>query len=476
MLLIFILVKTINYITPFSKCNYCRDMEYLSQIEHLLEVLSFFVAKLPTEKSNKDVFVEFMNVVNKIVSDSKEESLEHVKKDCFEDENDIEMDNSEFANDADNVVKEEVERKEDPVKIKFQDNTKKEGKKQKQSPRKKPSTYPKFLGSLPKDDEVLLFNCIFCDINFETSEGQKEHDKIHHMKHDNFFCPECTFHGEVKIKVMHHFTTEHKNLWLRVCSICKEGYQTTSWLRRHVLDAHQKQIDELTCPTCFDKFDIERKLAEHMKKDHIHGNFVCRRIECKEVKEFESKAELETHFEDNHKSREFYTCHLCGKEIKGKWEFTRHVQIHSMTVKEFKCNECDKEFYFEVDLNSHKKAQHGEKRFLCSQCDFQTRKKNNLHRHMIISHCDEENFQCHICMKRFKIERYLQKHMLSHSDLRAFKCDFCGKGFKQSKHLHEHKKIHTGVGRAYCNLCDRYFNQKYNLKLHNVKFHASQID
>ena len=136
----------------------------------------------------------------------------------------------------------------------------------------------------------------------------------------------------------------------------------------------------------------------------------------------------------------------------------------------------DKEFCFEVDLNSHKKAQHGEKRFLCSQCDFQTRKKNNLHRHMIISHCDEENFQCHICMKRFKIERYLQKHMLSHSDLRAFKCDFCGKGFKQSKHLHEHKKIHTGVGRAYCNLCDRYFNQKYNLKLHNVKFHASQID
>ena len=73
-----------------------------------------------------------------------------------------------------------------------------------------------------------------------------------------------------------------------------------------------------------------------MKKDHIHGNFVCRRLECKDVKELESKAKLETHFEDN-QSREFYTCHLCGKEIKGKWD----VQLHSMTVKEFKCNECD---------------------------------------------------------------------------------------------------------------------------------------
>ena len=42
-------------------------MEYLSQVEKLVEVLAFFVTKLPLDLVNKDVFEEYMAAVNEIV-------------------------------------------------------------------------------------------------------------------------------------------------------------------------------------------------------------------------------------------------------------------------------------------------------------------------------------------------------------------------------------------------------------------------
>ena len=347
------------------------------------------------------------------------------------------------------------------------------------------SSYTGGIGSFPKvaNDEILLFNCVFCEENFETEDLQEEHDGNNHIRDDKYFCPhpECTFQDEIKMKVMHHFTNEHRRgMTLRVCSLCKQGYLTTPLLRKHVLDAHGRDTDELTCPTCFETFPTINTINHHMGYEHIYGHFTCKASTCNKddkVMEFETKAELDAHRKENHITLKSYTCELCGETITGsgstgiKTRFYRHVQMHTMTEKKFQCQKCDKKFFWENELNNHWRDKHSEMKILCTQCDFRTRTLTRLKVHTAQKHSEERNYQCNICLQKFKTNAILRKHLFSHSDVKSFKCEFCGKAFKRNGGLAEHIKIHTKQYSAHCEICDKGFVQKYNLKLHNDKYH-----
>ena len=335
------------------------------------------------------------------------------------------------------------------------------------------------FGHLSHDSVDLMFNCIFCQQTLETASIYEKHDKDNHVRDNEYFCPEngCTFQDESKMKVMHHFTKEHKNVTLRVCSLCKEGFLTNVLLKRHVLDAHRKKIDDLTCPTCFEKFKTIDMVRHHVTRYHIYGNFKCDRENCKKEKkgylEFENKADFEDHYKRNHEVLDSYTCEICGEKFTGNARrsyYKKHMELHSKTEKNFKCKDCDKKFFLECDMKAHWLKSHKEKKLLCSQCNYMARYRNHLKQHMEI-HNEELPFQCDICSKRFTRKIYLQNHIVTHSDVRAFNCEFCGKSFKQSKNLFEHRKIHTGKFAVHCKICNKGFAQKYNLKLHNDKHH-----
>ena len=58
---------------------YFGEMEYLPQVEKLVEVLSFFVTKLPADLVNKDVFEEHMTSVNKIVNECRKTEFTYLQ-------------------------------------------------------------------------------------------------------------------------------------------------------------------------------------------------------------------------------------------------------------------------------------------------------------------------------------------------------------------------------------------------------------
>ena len=294
------------------------NMDCLPQIVKLMEVLSFLVEKLPSELKTKDKYEEYLKVVTQIVEGCSDDSpleninikvdYDHEEGEAILEEEGVFDENNSYDNIELEVTKPE-EVKVTPVQIKIEssDNRNlhvhKDNSKQNKCGK---SLYAGGIGSFPKvaDDEILLVNCVFCEENLETEDLQEEHDKNNHVRDDKYFCPhpECTFEDEIKMKVMHHFTKVHRGMTLRVCSLCKQGYLTTPLLRKHVLDAHGRKTDELTCPTCFDTFPTINTINHHMGYEHIHGHFTCKASTCNKddkVMEFETKAELDAHRKEN---------------------------------------------------------------------------------------------------------------------------------------------------------------------------------
>ena len=217
-------------------------MEYLSQVEKLVEVLAFFVTKLPLDLVNKDVFEEYMAAVNEIVYACQNTGIKDIL--VKEDLNYTEEEDSFMKEDLkditvnDHIDESSIDEKDhlnvpspSPIQIKFK--TKNEVETDYANNTSLNSRNPKKLhfGHLSQVDDgvILMYNCIFCEQILETASLYEKHDQENHIRDNEYFCPEtgCTFQDESKMKVMHHFTKEHLNVTLKVCSLCKEGYLTT---------------------------------------------------------------------------------------------------------------------------------------------------------------------------------------------------------------------------------------------------------
>lgn len=83
-------------------------------------------------------------------------------------------------------------------------------------------------------------------------------------------------------------------------------------------------------------------------------------------------------------------CHICGKTVKGS--YSCHLKTHDQ-VKQFKCNECGKEF----------------------------RQKYILNNHMLI-HKDIKPYECQWCFKKFRQKYTLKDHMKRHTGIKEHIC------------------------------------------------------
>ncbi|XP_046560526.1 zinc finger protein 175-like [Haliotis rubra] len=62
-----------------------------------------------------------------------------------------------------------------------------------------------------------------------------------------------------------------------------------------------------------------------------------------------------------------YNCEDCGKQIKSKSNFVRHMKLHN-EGKHHICSKCTKGFARQADLRMHERLHTGERPFLCNLC------------------------------------------------------------------------------------------------------------
>lgn len=141
-----------------------------------------------------------------------------------------------------------------------------------------------------------------------------------------------------------------------------------------------RDITELTCVYCFEKF-----LSIELKQEHllIHQNQE-KPFKCPDSK--------------------------CQAEFKHKSGIRLHYQIHHFDFRPFKCINCNLTFHQRSNLVSHERTHHSgveAKKHLCSICGSSFKETGNLKAHMKM-HFDIREFQCTHCPKKlvfcFKID------------------------------------------------------------------------
>lgn len=145
------------------------------------------------------------------------------------------------------------------------------------------------------------------------------------------------------------------------------------------------------------------------------------------------------HFHDN------VVCHLCGKSLR-----SRHLAFHINAVHKkiirFQCEECDKGYYLNSDLQEHIKLMHNsDKPEKCDQCPFSCHYPSRLKLHILQKHEGKPPpFQCNECSAGFFTENTLRSHKLRHG-IKEYKClvSECEWEFFTRAHLISHgKKVH----------------------------------
>ncbi|XP_029305466.1 zinc finger protein 3 homolog isoform X2 [Cottoperca gobio] len=129
-------------------------------------------------------------------------------------------------------------------------------------------------------------------------------------------------------------------------------------------------------------------------------------------------------------------CRFCGEQFHRDADLIRHVDKIHMSLKAFKCSECDKEFISRVHLNSHLRIHTGEKPHRCSYCTKSFAQISNLNVHLRM-HTGEKPYFCKMCCKMVA-----NTHHLKTCGMKSFCCLVCGQKFSTASKLWDHNQIH----------------------------------
>nr|XP_045617419.1 zinc finger protein Xfin-like isoform X3 [Procambarus clarkii] len=219
-----------------------------------------------------------------------------------------------------------------------------------------------------KSNIVQQIICSYCSRVFHDNWKYKVHMRVH-TGIKPFGCSVCSFYTTSKMTVRDHIHRKHKN-----CVNPKIVLRTVN-------------IDGT---------------VGHTELGMPHQEFKC--DYCEKV--FEDNYHYKQHKRSNHKDALPYSCTKCGHRESVRAKMIMHcMQNHSDEeleglilhnnkpfnvgpLKLPKCQQCDKIFPYQSQLNIHQK-QHGEYRYFCDICSYGTNIKAALERH-IMKHFDGE--------------------------------------------------------------------------------------
>ncbi|XP_055687493.1 zinc finger and SCAN domain-containing protein 26-like [Lutzomyia longipalpis] len=164
------------------------------------------------------------------------------------------------------------------------------------------------------------YKCSICDKTFKKSFGLSHHKKIH-IKSRNFLCAHCpknfvskrylarhlqihfeTFSMECAIcgKLYKTKNAFNAHMWRHLkrshqCGICKKDFSTTSHVKRHIREVHEKinSIRWYQCGICEKNFTTSSHVKRHIREVHEKVKRRSEFISRKKLKKIEIKYEDE---------------------------------------------------------------------------------------------------------------------------------------------------------------------------------------
>ncbi|XP_071098989.1 uncharacterized protein [Haliotis cracherodii] len=219
---------------------------------------------------------------------------------------------------------------------------------------------PKDKSSSHKPTDKSSVTCDVCGLVLSGPRHLVRH-KLIHTNERPWLCQECgkSFLRSDDLRV--HQRRQHGNIgnsdtnreskFRKVCPFCKRVFTSFNSFRNHVKTHKSERLDgSLKCDICGKVFIKHISLRNHQQ---IHKNTYRRGM--KRNTTVHKPATLT------------YNCEDCGKQIKSKSNFVRHMKLHN-EGKHYICSKCTKGFARQADLRMHERLHTGERPFLCNLC------------------------------------------------------------------------------------------------------------
>nr|CAI5868656.1 unnamed protein product [Callosobruchus analis] len=232
-------------------------------------------------------------------------------------------------------------------------------------------------------------------------------------KHPNFVssvtskiykCTKCAFETTINTHLKRHslkHTETRPNHRPNTCALCHASFKTKRTLDNHTLQKHPKFIDSVTskiheCTLCTFKTTMNAGFKEHLLKhpETISSYKFSACTHCDQT--FKRKYLLDNHVLKKHPNvissaiNKIYKCTECNYETTISASLRRHMKVHSKTLPNLTCVQCNTTFKRKIFLDDHIVKKHPD--FMesvtsriheCRKCTFKTAFRNDLNRHSL---------------------------------------------------------------------------------------------
>lgn len=217
--------------------------------------------------------------------------------------------------------------------------------------------------------------------------------------------------------------------------------------------------DELKCPYCQKEYKTKKLLTYHIMSHTNDKKWSCDICQKRFKHRYEVAVHKRTHLEPS------FECEICSKKFTQNSHLTTHKKRHFSDYTEY-CTPCKRGFYSRSQYKNHINVAHKQIWHICEICGCKLSTKSALKDHMATHDQRTRTAICEICGKTYLNSRNLRNHLKTHSQDGGFSCKVCGKLVSGKKTLEEHVRTHSGEKPIHCSICDKSFASKSYLKAH----------
>lgn len=165
--------------------------------------------------------------------------------------------------------------------------------------------------NLKNDGETLknlnVYNCKWCDINFDHEKELESHRKLCGKKEEETF--PCKNFNHLEGKYSQSSRNNIKNLISKhSCNDCNESFEFIKQLEKHCKELSHNFPRRFICDVCSKNFLSNTRLNYHMRTHNNERPYTCN--EC--GMSFTLSSNLKRH-KKRHTGEKSYFCEICGK-------------------------------------------------------------------------------------------------------------------------------------------------------------------
>ncbi|KAK5970535.1 hypothetical protein GCK32_011162 [Trichostrongylus colubriformis] len=188
------------------------------------------------------------------------------------------------------------------------------------------------------------------------------------------------------------------------CPFCDKRFRNEVSLKKHFVKKHPESVEFVQCLDCFKCLPDKSHLAEH----ECDMTWLC--FECSPVQNMCTEVRFNNHRAKFHRgANSGFKCNECNQKFLTPRKLRKHKKMSHIFVKTYACHFCEELFTSEVSVMTHERIHTGIIKFECKICDFRCNRYIQMENHKKEDH----GYLCSICQESFGEWAEIKNHTLS---------------------------------------------------------------